>query len=170
MFRLCFLILFLLDSTAGLFQSHRERIRREKQASEEYQALVRDHDVDTVGHSEAAAQLRDYRLRKKKRKGLLRKSKASLASVLFPGVSPELYMDGDEVFAITDMVQSKKTHVPFDFYETMPGCHRDPMVNFKRMRKRHQRKNLGARLQGLELQPAPYKLYVRHDIPCTGGL
>jgi hypothetical protein len=166
MLRLLFWSLLLHESTAGLFQSHRERIRLEKQASEAYHAL-REHGVDAVGHTEEAAKLREYRLRKKKRKGLLRK-KASLASVLFPGVSPEVYTDGEEVFAITDMVQSKKTHVPFDFYETMPGCERDPMTNFKRKRKRHQRKNLGARLQGLELQPAPYKLNVHRDIPCTG--
>lgn len=161
------LLLLVWPQTAvGLFQQRREQHQLEHEARETYEKL-REAGVDAVGHTEEAAALREYRLRKKKRKGLLRKQKASLASVLFPGVSPEVYTDGEEVFAITDMVQSKKTHVPFQFYDTMPGCEQLPMANFKRMRKRHQRKNLGARLQGLDLQPAPYKLKVRRDVPCT---
>lgn len=156
----------LRGTEAGFLQKRREKHRLDHKARETYKQL-RELGVDAVGHTKEAADLREYQLRKKKRKGLLRKQKASLASVLFPGVSPEIYYNGEEVFAIADMVQSKKTHVPFQFYDTMPGCEQLPMTNFKRMRKRHQRKNLGARLQGLDLQPAPYALKVRQDLGCT---
>lgn len=62
-----------------------------------------------VGHTKEAAALRAYNLRKKKRKGLLGKRQKSLAEVLFPGVTPELYKSDEQVFMMTDLVQSKKT-------------------------------------------------------------
>ena len=105
-------------------------------------AELRKHGVDEVGHTPEAAVLRNYQLRKKKRK-MFGKKQVSLASVLFPGVSPELYRNREEVFIITELVQSKKTHVPFEFYD-LPGCPAPVLQNFKRMRKRHSRKNLGS--------------------------
>lgn len=152
----------------GPLSNRRERIRAANAEAAAYVEL-RKQGADEVGHTTEAAALRDYQLRKKKRKGLLAfKHKASLADVLFPGVSPEVYQEGEEVFIITELVQSKKTHVPFEFYD-LPGCPAPPqLLNFKRMRKRHQRKNLGARLQGMDLKPAPYTpLHVMRDVPCT---
>jgi transmembrane 9 superfamily protein 2/4 len=108
--------------------------------------------------------MRKYQLRKKKRKGLLRKHEADLASVLFPGVSAEIYNLKENVMIYTDLVNSKKTQVPFEFYD-LPGC---PAPNKLAMTSRKkQRKNLGARLQGLELKPAPYLMRIKMDIPCT---
>lgn len=117
------------------------------------------HFIDTIAKKEAAVQqFNDRLLRKKKRKGLLVPRKASLADVLFPGVAPEVYTANEAVFIITDLVQSKKTHVPFSFYD-LPGCpgaRQTAGLNFQRVRHRHARRNLGARLQGLELIPAPF--------------
>ena len=65
-------------------------------------------------------------------------------------------------------MQSKKTHVPFEFYD-LPGC---PPPSFLKTFKRnsahgHQRKNLGARLQGMELNSAPYEIQVLRSKLCT---
>ena len=163
------LLLFIasLSSTANgeLFEKRRERIRKNQLEAAAYIEL-RKQGVDEVGHTAEAAALRNYQLRKKKRKGLLRHKSASLTDVLFPGVSPELYIQNEPVFIITELVQSKKTHVPFEYYD-MPGCPQRPMQNFHRIRKRHARKNLGARLQGVDLNPAPFELKVLQNVPCT---
>lgn len=139
-----------------------ERAAQEKAAAARY-AELRRKGVDEVSHTEEAAALRKYQLRKKKRKGLLRKKEADLASVLFPGVSPEVYADREEIMIYTDVVNSKKTQVPFEFYD-LPEC---PAPIMTETRKKTQRKNLGACLQGLELKPAPYAMKVKKDVPCT---
>jgi transmembrane 9 superfamily protein 2/4 len=113
-----------------------------------------------VSNTAEAKALRDYRLRAKKRKGLLRKRKASLAAVLFPGVSPEEYMRGEDIVMYADLVESKKTQVPFEFYD-LPTCP-PPALKGKRIRK-----NLGSRLQGHDLKPAPFTLRVGKDQGCT---
>ena len=164
---LLLLLIASLSSSANgeMFQKRRERMRKSQEETAAYQELRRQ-GFDEVGHTNEAALMRDYHLSKKKRKGLLRHKTASLADVLFPGVSPELYLEGEPVFIITELVQSKKTQVPFEFYD-MPGCPQQPMQNFHRVRKRHARKNLGARLQGVDLDPAPFELKVMEDVPCT---
>jgi transmembrane 9 superfamily protein 2/4 len=144
--------------------TRKERIERNKQELVAYKQL-RQQGVSEVGHTAEAAALRHYQLRKKKRKGLLRKREADLTSVLFPGVTAESYESQEDVFMYTDLVQSKKTHVPFEFYD-LPGC---PVPVLTKFHKKHklQRKNLGARLQGVELKPAPFVAKVKNDTPCT---
>ena len=100
--------------------SRKERMELAKEEAKKYMELKRQ-GVDEVSHTKEAAAMRDYQLRKKKRKGLLRRHEADLASILFPGVSPENYMANEPIFAITDLVHSKKTQVPFEFYD-LPGC------------------------------------------------
>lgn len=141
--------------------------RREQQEETRARMVaLQESGVSEVGHSAEAAQLRSYQLRKKKRKGLLRKKEAHLSEVLFPGMEPEVYHPNEEVYFITDMVQSKKTHVPFEFYD-LPGCGPPPMLNnFRKSGHKHQRKNLGARLQGAELKPAPFPVKVLQDVTC----
>ncbi|KAG7366853.1 endomembrane protein 70-domain containing protein [Nitzschia inconspicua] len=141
--------------------TRKERLEMKRHEAERY-AELRAQGQDEVGHTKEAAAMRKYQLRKKMRKGLLRKQEADLASVLFPGASPELYSPGEEVLMYTDLVNSKKTQVPFEFYD-LPGC---PMPKMTPNRKRRQRKNLGARLQGLELKPAPYIMKVSEDSTC----
>ena len=142
--------------------TRKERAAKNKQDAENY-AEARRKGVDEVSHTAEAAALRKYQLRKKKRKGLIRKREADLASVLFPGVTPELYNPGEDVQMFTDLVNSKKTQVPFEFYD-LPGCKAPDRLVSKRKK---QRKNLGARLQGLELKPAPYPMKIQTNVGCT---
>jgi transmembrane 9 superfamily member 2/4 len=62
-------------------------------------------------------------------------------------------------------MQSKKTHVPFEFYD-LPGCTPPVLTSFSKKHK-VQRKNLGARLQGVENKPAPFVAKVLENVPCT---
>jgi transmembrane 9 superfamily protein 2/4 len=161
-------LLAALATAASAIGGRKKRLTRRERESEEAEAYaaLRKQGQDEVSHTAEAAALRSYQLRKKKRKGLLRKKETSLADVLFPGVAPELYRNGEDMFIITDTVQSKKTHLPFEFYD-LPGCPPPVLTNFRRTRRRHARKNLGARLQGMGLKPAPYNLKVKQDAECT---
>lgn len=124
----------------------------------------RRQGFDEVSNTEEAVKLRNYRLRNKKKKGLIRKKEASLAQILFPGVSPEEYTQGEQVWIYTDLVESKKTQVPYEFYD-LPGCPYHIESGLKK--KRRERKNLGARLQGHDSKPGPFELYTLQDKPCT---
>ena len=142
--------------------SRKERMELAKEEAKKYMELKRQ-GVDEVSHTKEAAAMRDYQLRKKKRKGLLRRHEADLASILFPGVSPENYMANEPIFAITDLVHSKKTQVPFEFYD-LPGCPKPEGKTW--MKSLKQRRNLGVRLQGNELMPAPFPMRVTQNQSC----
>jgi transmembrane 9 superfamily protein 2/4 len=125
---------------------------------------MRRQGVDEVSNTEAAIELRNYRLRHKKRKGLLRKKDASLAQILFPGVSAELYENGEPIWMYADLVESKKTMVPYEYYD-LPGC---PLPTESIVKKKlRMRKNLGSRLQGHDMKPAPFVLSALVNKPCT---
>lgn len=149
---------FSLSKTETLQLSRAERIRLNREEAQKYLEL-RKQGVDEVSHTEEAAAMRNYQLRKKKRIGW-RKKEASLADILFPGVAPNKFLDNEPIEIYTDMVSSKKTAVPYDFY-LLPMCP-PPAQTHKRMRK-----NLGARLQGVELKPSPFRLRVKQSIGCT---
>jgi len=151
-----------LENGRSKRMARKERLELKKQEAERY-AELRASGQDEVGHTKEAAAMRKYQLRKKIGKGVFRKKNSDLASILFPGVSPEIYNDGDEVMMYTDLVNSKKTQVPFEFYK-LPGCSVPQMTP---SRKRSQRKNLGARLQGVELKPAPYTMMVKNSHTCS---
>lgn len=151
-----------IDNSPPRGRTTRKQRAEMKRREAELYAELRAQGQDEVGHTKAAAAMRKYHLRKKMKKGFLRKREADLASVLFPGASPELYETGEEVLMYTDLVNSKKTQVPFEFYD-LPGC---PMPAMTFPRRQRQRKNLGARLQGLELKPAPYIMKVKEPYPC----
>lgn len=157
-----------VESVDPIGQLEEGRLRRSEVAElarqdAEKAAELRRQGHDEVSHTAEAAFLRNHKLRKKKRKGLLRRKPKDLASLLFPGVSPEIYVPDEELLMYTDLVNSKKTQVPFEFYD-LPGC---PAPKMTESRRKRQRKNLGARLQGIELKPAPYKMQVKDDVPCT---
>jgi len=118
---------------------------------------------DQVSMTKEAAELRSYELRKKKRKGLLKKREASLAQVLFPGASPEEYATRELVPAFAELVESKKTQVPFEFYD-LPTCPAPTEKILKRFRKR---KNLGTRLMGHANRMAPFQFPTKVDAGCT---
>lgn len=118
---------------------------------------------DQVSMTKEAADLRSYELRKKKRKGLFKRKEASLAQVLFPGVSPEEYHDHESVPSFVELVESKKTQLPFEFYD-LPTCPQPAERIQKRFR---QRRNLGSRLMGHKLQMAPYSFPAKVSKDCT---
>jgi transmembrane 9 superfamily protein 2/4 len=125
---------------------------------------LRQKGFDEVSNTAEAALLRNYRLRNKKKTGILRKREASLASVLFPGVSPQEFAPGEQIWAHADLVESKKTQVPFEFYD-LPGC---PLpAETESRKKRRIRKNLGSRLQGHDMKPAPFQFHIKRDKTCT---
>jgi transmembrane 9 superfamily protein 2/4 len=141
--------------------TRKEGLDKKRKEAEAYEKLRADGQ-DEVGHTEEAALMRKYQLRNKMRKGIFRKKHSDLASILFPGVSPETYSEGEEVMMYTDLVNSKKTQVPFEFYK-LPGC---AVPDMTPLRQKRQRKNLGTRLQGVELKPAPYTMVVKKSHPC----
>jgi hypothetical protein len=85
-----------MKSATGQYIARKERMELQRQEAERY-AQLRAQNHDEVGHTKEAAAMRKYQLRKKMRKGLLRKRESNLASILFPGVSPQLYSPGEEV-------------------------------------------------------------------------
>jgi transmembrane 9 superfamily protein 2/4 len=143
--------------------NHREKKEVAKAELEAYKKKRRD-GVDEVGNTNEAVALRNYRLRNKKKQGLLRKKQVSLSQVLFPGVSPEEYDQNSQIWIYTDLVNSKKTPIPFDFYE-LPGCAYNPEKGWKK--KKRERKNLGQRLQGHDMKPAPFSLFTLKNQACT---
>lgn len=96
---------------------------------------------------------------KGKVKGSVKKDK-SLSAVLFPGVTPEEYEMGEEIDMYVDLVDSRKTQVPFKFFD-LPVC---PGPNVSK--KNRLRRNIGAKLQGFNYKPSPYPLSVLFDTPC----
>ena len=158
----------LEDKTYKKLEDHKRLNRREKKEVSKAELAtykdLRKQGFDEVSNTREAAMLRNYRLRNKKKRGFLRKKEASLAAVLFPGVSPEEYDDGEQIWVYADLVESKKTQVPYEFYD-LPGCP-EPMENFVKKAKR-MRRNLGSRLQGHDMKPAPFDLFVKQNKGCT---
>jgi transmembrane 9 superfamily protein 2/4 len=150
-----------------LEQDKRLNRREKKEVARAELATYKDmrrQGIDEVSNTAEAAMLRNYRLRNKKKKGLLRKREASLAQILFPGVSPESYVPGEPVWIYADLVESKKTQVPYEYYD-LPGC---PLpVESAVKKKLRMRKNLGARLQGHDMKPAPFMISTKTNKPCT---
>jgi transmembrane 9 superfamily protein 2/4 len=140
--------------------SRSERKELEKLEAARYIEL-RKQGVDEVSNTEEAAALRNYRLRSKKRTGLWRKKETSLASVLFPGVTPQNYQKSEDIVMYANLVESRKTQVPFEFYD-LPIC-QQPTLKVERGFS-----NLAARFQGHGSNtPAPFSLKVLQDKACT---
>ena len=158
----------LKDKTVHKLEQQKRLNRREKkEVARAEMATYKDlrrKGVDEISNTPEAAMLRNYRLRNKKKKGLIRKKEVSLSQILFPGVSPEDYLQGEQVWIYADLVESKKTQVPYEFYD-LPGC---PLpLETEGRKKRRQRKNLGSRLQGHDMKPAPFDLFTLQDRACT---
>jgi len=90
------------------------------------------------------------------------RKKRSLASVLFPGVSPNEYDKGEDMPVWVEQVESKKTQVPIQFYY-LPGVCSGPSQKTSAKLK----KSLGARLMGQEVLPSPYLFQMKEDVPPT---
>lgn len=125
---------------------------------------LRSQGADEVSNTPQAKVLREYRLRNKKQTGFFRKKKTSLANVLFPGVSPDEYTDGERIAIYADLVESRKNPVPYEYYD-LPTCDEPNESSFNR--KRRERKNLGNRLQGHNLKIAPFDFRNKLNKGCT---
>lgn len=125
---------------------------------------LREAGYDEVSNTVEGTALRNYRLRNKKRKGLFRKQEASLADVLFPGVSPEEYKENEPIAVYADLVDSRKNPVPYEYHD-LPHCESPEESNFHK--RRRERKNLGSRLQGHEMKVAPFDFRLRAAKGCT---
>jgi transmembrane 9 superfamily protein 2/4 len=146
---------------SGQALTKKERVQLQLAEREKYIAL-RKSGADEVSNTEQAALLRSYRLRNKKRKGLLKKRSASLAEILFPGVAPVNYQDGETLEVYADLVDSKRTPIPYEYYD-VPGLNVvEPPAPTRRTRK-----NLGSRLQGHDPQLAPFRFTALQDRGCT---
>jgi transmembrane 9 superfamily protein 2/4 len=159
----------LRETTAKKLNEGKRLSRRERKevsnAEKSKYIELRQAGQDEVSNTEEAAALRNYRLRNKKRKGIIRKRQTSLAEVLFPGVGPVEFKEGEPLWMYVDLVESRKTPIPYEFYD-LPGCGVPPEnENIRRMRKR---KNLGMRLQGHDPKVAPFSsIRVLKDLGCT---
>jgi len=147
------LLAILLSSNVASVDAKDKKMTRKERKVEAREKAVKFANMkaagqDQVSMTKEAAELRSYELRKKKRKGLLKRREASLAQVLFPGASPEEYADSEPVPAFVELVESKKTQLPFEFYD-LPTC---PEPAEKIQKRFRQRRNLGSRLMGHKLQ------------------
>eukprot|EP00980_Cylindrotheca_fusiformis_P016293 scaffold4841_cov132-Cylindrotheca_fusiformis.AAC.6 len=158
----------LKDTTLRKIQEKKPLTRREKEevanAERETYEKWRGQGFDEVGHSKAAQMLRQYKLRNKRKRGILRKQESSLAQVLFPRVSPEEYFVGEEITMYAGLVESKRTQVPFLVFD-LPGFYEKRERQGKK--KFRMSSNLGSRLQGHNLKPTSFDLVVGKDVPCT---
>jgi len=142
----------------------REVMKQKKEAAKQMAAKfeqMKKDNADMISNTAEAAELRDWQLRKKKRKGLIRKKEKSLASILFPGMSPQEYGANEPIPIMVDLVESRKTQVPYKFYD-LPVCKAPDDAVFAR-----KRKNLGQRLQGSRPDSSPYNVRVAQSVGCT---
>lgn len=139
-----------------------------QQAEKDRYLEMRRQGQDEVSDTADAAALRNYRLRNKKRKGLLRRKQTTLAQVLFPGVSPNNYRAGELLFILTDLAESKKTPIPYEYYDLPMNCDAPKFASAEKsvLRNIMERQNLGSRLQGHKVEPAPFTVRTLENQPC----
>ena len=128
--------------------------------------------ADHVSMTKEAAELRSQHLAKKK--PLLKQSaETTFTALLFPGSTPEEYTTGDPIPVFVELVESRKTQLPVNYFQ-IPGVCSEPSkeemnssfsgnnaVNIKR-------KNLGQRLMsstGTKL--VAYKINTKESSSCT---
>lgn len=149
--------------TAGKRLNRRERKELRSAERKKYVEL-RQGGADEVSNTEQSIILRNYKLRNKKRKGLIRKRESSLAAILFPGVAPVSYVEGEPIAIYADLVESRKRPVPYEYYN-LPVCDPPRETTFRKVHR--ERKNLGTRLQGHDMKVAPFELRVKANMGCT---
>jgi transmembrane 9 superfamily protein 2/4 len=124
--------------------------------------------LDHVSMTKEAAELRAQHLSKKR--PLLSKKSDSLQGLLFPGMSPEEYIAGDRVNAFVELVESRKTQLPVNYFQIPNVCKapsKDDTI-VKDATASIKKKNLGQRLmssQGTSL--VNYEFEVLRNTTCT---
>lgn len=166
------LILLGLCSVSHAAPAGKRPTRAEKKAAREEQLQkakaqvakfeqMKKEGADMISNTKEAAALRSYELRKKKTRGIIRKREKSISSILFPGMAPEEYNKNELIPINVELVESRKTQVPYKFYD-LPVCQPPKEAAVRKVRK-----NLGARLQGYKPQATPYEIRVGQDKSCT---
>lgn len=124
--------------------------------------------IDHVSMTKEAAELRAQHLSKKR--PLLSKKSDSLQGLLFPGMTPEEYIEGDRVNAFVELVESRKTQLPVNYFQIPNVCKapsKDDII-VKDANASIKKKNLGQRLmssQGTSL--VNYEFEVLRNTTCT---
>ena len=93
------------DAVPRPLKARAEQKKKAAVVAEQMNQMKKD-GVDIVSNDRQSALLRSYELRKKKTRGILRKREKSLGSILFPGVSPEEYQNGEQIPVYVDLVES----------------------------------------------------------------
>lgn len=111
------------------------------------------------------SQINKNNLKKRKRRGILKKKETTLADVLFPGATPQEFSTGAKMPVTVDTVTSRKTQLPFAYYK-LPVC--TPMDMAEVKFKDRKRKNLGERFMGKSLESLSlYDVKVLENKSCT---
>ena len=119
--------------------------------------------LDDVSNTQEPAALQNYRLRNKQQLEFMEKRPISLASVLFPGVSPREYKVGEDISIHAGLVESIASPIFFQ-HGDLPVC----SLKSDRPLATPNRTNTGARLQGHEGMPTPFpSLRVKQNQGCT---
>jgi len=141
-----------------------ERKQAEAEAKEKYKQL-KQMGVDSVSNTKESQAVRAYEMRKKKKKWFLKKKEKSLSHVLFPGVHPVEYSSGDAIPMFAELVESPKTQLPYQYYsKLLPFCEKPEKSLSKAAMKL---RSLGAKLQGVKPELAPYAITANTNVPCT---
>ena len=152
---------YLRESTIEKLESEKPLNRREQREVDKAEFVafrnMRMLGYNEVTNTEKSIMMRNYHLRNIKRRG-------SLSRIFFSDASPQEYQTMEKVSIYANLVNSKKTQIPYEFYD-LPGC--PYQVESGNQKKRRERKNLGARLQGHDMKPAPFLVDTLEDKPCT---
>ena len=138
----------------------------------------KEGNADHVSMTKEAGILRAQHLAKKKSKPLFsvltHKQSDDFTSLLFPGTTPEEYSQGDRIPVYVELVESRKTQLPINYFQ-IPGMNTCPeMIPSKQdleemgNTSKNKRKNLGQRLmssQGHKL--VAYKINTLENKSCT---
>eukprot|EP00599_Poterioochromonas_sp_BG-1_P005069 CAMPEP_0173148594 /NCGR_PEP_ID=MMETSP1105-20130129/9814_1 /TAXON_ID=2985 /ORGANISM="Ochromonas sp., Strain BG-1" /LENGTH=320 /DNA_ID=CAMNT_0014063281 /DNA_START=248 /DNA_END=1207 /DNA_ORIENTATION=+ len=82
---------------------------------------------------------------------------SAFAAYYLPGVTPNIYDEGDKVILKANKVTSTKTPVQYDYYD-LPFC--------KKGRAKSKAENIGERLAGDSVTASPYELHMKKDEAC----
>jgi transmembrane 9 superfamily member 2/4 len=122
---------------------------------------MRAQGADEVSNTPVSVALRNFRLRKKKRKGLFSLRQGSLSEILFPGATSNDFVENEPLAVYTDLVESRNDPVPYS-YNSLPYCSPN-------LKSRRPRNNIGSRLQGrgAETTVAPFDFRFKENKGCT---
>lgn len=155
-----------VQSTRSLRLNKHEMALLTEDEAQNY-AELHDQGIDDVSNTKASSAMRNYRLRSKKRTGLLFKKDASLSSLIFPRVPANDYQPGDNIEIYTDVLDSIDSPIPFSFKDLSLACTQPEPSSPKRGPPIPDGSALGAELLGHTFGPSPVSLKVGENKGCT---